>query len=77
MQAPTCLLRSVPVISQTESVIRKVPVLFAVDEITDGGAALVEGAFLVRFYVSMDSRLTFLAAIPDPTERVTRPLPLL
>ena len=75
MQAPTCLLRSV--ISQTESVIRKVPVLFAVDEITDGGAALVEGAFLVRFYVSMDSRLTFLAAIPDPTERVTRPLPLL
>jgi len=65
-QAPTSRL-------QTESVMRKVPVLFAMDELTDGGAALPEDAFLVRFYVSMDSRLTFLAAIPDPTERVTRP----
>ena len=65
------LLTYASAIAQIMSVMSKASVLFAVDELVDGGASLPKDAFIVRFRTdAKHSRLTFLSAITDPEERV-------
>ena len=65
------LLTYASAIAQIISVMSKASVLFAMDELVDGGALLPKDAFIVRFRTdAKHSRLTFLSAITDPEERV-------